>query len=248
MRHSIGGVQHSVGPYVFSGSDVRRTLAETFEFLEEQPIDAHQAQQERRARLTALLDGVDADQDDIDQLTVVLDSVWPELLAARDDRVRSGLLPARAEGTVVQLNRSNGGVPKLPFDRIDVGFRGVGGDRQATRLHHGRPFQALCLWSAEVIDGLAAAGHPIGYGSAGENVTISGLDWSQVTPGVRMRIGTVVGDISSYAVPCHQNARWFSDRRFQRIHHSNGPISRLYATVIEPGTITAGDQVVLEPS
>ncbi len=44
-----------------------------------------------------------------------------------------------------------------------------------------------------------------------------------------------------------ERARWFSDRDFTRIHHSRGPISRVYATVLEPGTVTTGDRVVLEP-
>jgi MOSC domain-containing protein YiiM len=58
---------------------------------------------------------------------------------------------------------------------------------------------------------------------------------------------TVVCDIASYAVPCKQNAPWFDDRRFDRIHHRHGAVSRVYATVIEPGTITIGDDAVLEP-
>jgi MOSC domain-containing protein YiiM len=72
------------------------------------------------------------------------------------------------------LSRSDGGVPKHSTDHVTVGFRGVDGDRQATRAHHGSPWQALCLWSREVIDALVAEGHPIAPGAAGENVTIAG--------------------------------------------------------------------------
>jgi MOSC domain-containing protein YiiM len=57
----------------------------------------------------------------------------------------------------------------------------------------------------------------------------------------------VLCQVSAFAVPCRQNARWFVDRRFERIHHSNGPVSRVYATVIEPGAIRSDDIVVLEP-
>ena len=66
-------------------------------------------------------------------------------------------------------------------------------------------------------------------------------------PGVRLRLGSVLCQVMAFAVPCKQNARWFSDRRFQRIHHSNGPISRVYALVLEPGSIAVGDDAVLEP-
>jgi MOSC domain-containing protein YiiM len=98
-----------------------------------------------------------------------------------------------------------------------------------------------------VIASLAADGHPIGAGSAGENVTVSGLDWSDVKPGVRLRIGSVLCQVTAYAVPCKQNARWFSDGDFTRIHHSRGPVSRVYAVVLDPGVIAVGDAVTLEP-
>jgi len=139
-------------------------------------------------------------------------------------------------------------VPKLALDRAEVGYGGVLGDRQATRAHHGRPWQALCLWSREVIDHLRAEGHPIDAGSAGENVTVAGLDWAEVRPGARLRLGTVLCQVTAFAVPCKQNAQWFSDRDFNRIHHRNGPISRVYAVVLEPGVVCPGDTVQLEPS
>ena len=233
-----------VGPYTFIGEDVRRTLHHADDLLAE-PADAGPARTKRRRRVAALLDGHDPLHDEIDSLTPVLDAVWVEILSARDDL--TGRLPTPQRGAVHQLSTSDGGLPKLAIDRVDVGFRGVLGDTQKTRRHHGRPFQALCLWSLEVIESLAGAGHPIAAGSAGENITITGLDWPTLFPGVRLRIGDVVCDVSSYAVPCSQNRRWFSDRDVSRIHHDNGELSRLYATVLRPGVIETGDEVVLEP-
>ena len=55
-------------------------------------------------------------------------------------------------------------MPKQAVDSAEVGLGGHDGDRQRTRKHHGRPWQALCLWSSEVIADLAAEGHPIGPG------------------------------------------------------------------------------------
>jgi MOSC domain-containing protein YiiM len=98
-----------------------------------------------------------------------------------------------------------------------------------------------------VIAALAAEGHPVAAGAAGENVTVGGLPWAEVRPGVRLRLGSSLCQVMAYAVPCKQNARWFSDRDFRRIHHSNGPISRVYAVVLEPGAIAVGDDVVLGP-
>jgi hypothetical protein len=176
-----------------------------------------------------------------------LGAAWLGLREVADAIRQAGLFGGATSGTVVQLNRSGGGVPKLPIPVVDVDWGGVVGDVQATRRHHGRPWQALCLWDADVIDGFAAAGHPIAYGSAGENVTLRGLDWCRVRPGVRLRLGTVRCEASSYAVPCKQNARWFAARAFDLMHHRHGPVSRIYATVLEPGRIAAGDGAELEP-
>ena len=126
------------------------------------------------------------------------------------------------------------------------------GDRQATRKHHGRPFQALSLWSAEVMKTLRSEGHHVVPGSAGENLTVSGLNWSDVRPGTRVRIGEVLCDISSYAVPCKQLADLFVDRDFNRIHHDrdleNKTAScRVYATVVERGNVSPGDPITFEP-
>lgn len=160
----------------------------------------------------------------------------------------AGALPVRASGWVAHLHRSDGGVPKTPVDAVDIDLGGVVGDRQATRRHHGRPWQALCLWSAEVIAHLAAEGHPIEHGFAGENVTVSGLDWSTIRSGVRLLLGSdVLAQVSLFALPCASNAAWFVDREFLRMHHDRGPVSRVYATVLQAGRVRVGDTVVLEP-
>lgn len=154
----------------------------------------------------------------------------------------------RQTGRVVQLNISNGGVPKRPVGEVVVGWSGVEGDHQNDRVHHGRPFQALSLWSRERIEALQAEGHPIAPGVAGENVTTSGLDWPSLRPGAVVRIGEVLAEITSYATPCKKNAEWFGDRDFRRIDHDTHPgWSRIYASVLRPGRVRRDDEVVVEP-
>jgi len=151
-----------------------------------------------------------------------------------------------ATGRVAQLSVSDGGVPKRAVEDVRIGPRGLDGDRQATRKHHGRPWQALCLWSAEVIERLQAEGHPIGPGLAGENVTIAGLDWSTLRPGTRVRIGEAEAELSLFALPCAKNAQWFVDGDFNRMLHTREPgVSRLYAWVVMDGTVRVGDPVVV---
>jgi MOSC domain-containing protein YiiM len=160
----------------------------------------------------------------------------------------AGTLPARAEGRVAQLSTSPGGVPKQRVEQVEVGVRGIVGDGQAHRRHHGRAWQALCLWSVEVIDLLRVEGHPIAPGAAGENVTIAGLDWADVRSGVRLALGDdVLAEVTVFALPCESNARWFRHGEFERMHHLRGPVSRVYARVLGGGTIREGDAVVLEP-
>ena len=132
--------------------------------------------------------------------------------------------------------------------RARVTAAGVEGDAQANRTHHGRPWQAVCLWSAEVVAGLAAQGHPVGWGSTGENVTLQGLDWACVRPGVQLLVGSALLEVTMYAIPCRKNARWFTDGRFRRIAHEVSPgTSRVYARVLVDGVVAPGDAVLLEP-
>jgi len=159
-----------------------------------------------------------------------------------------GVGAPQTTGTVEGLFVSAGGVPKLPVDEAVVGYRGVDGDRQAERRHHGRVWQALCLWSADVIDGLRAEGHPIAPGNAGENVCISGIDWSTLRPAVRIELGDVLAEVSAYSEPCTKNAGWFVDGDYKRMAHDRQRgISRVYASVLRDGVIRPGDRVTVEP-
>jgi MOSC domain-containing protein YiiM len=168
------------------------------------------------------------------------------LSEAAAERRRLGTPGAGSVGSVAHLAVSNGGVPKRSIDHAIVGPWGLEGDRQRTRMHHGRPWQALCLWSLETIETFAAAGNPIGPGSAGENVTIAGLAWADVLPGVRLRMGEALVEVSVFTLPCSNNAQWFLNRDFAQMHHERGPgLSRLYASVVEPGAISVGDEVEL---
>ncbi len=147
-------------------------------------------------------------------------------------------------GTVSQINGSNGGVPKQPMLTGTVDPAGLEGDRQATRRHHGRPWQAVCLYSAEVIDAFAAEGHPIGYGTVGENLTLSGVDWSALRAGLTVSVGDVVLRLSSPAAPCSKTSYAFADRDHMRMDHERHPgWARWYASVVRGGTLEPGDLV-----
>lgn len=237
----------TLGPYRFSTTDRDRTLAHglhLFDLLTDGlGPDAHIAAEVHRRRAAAAMStrgGTDPDG--------ALAVLWSEWRSAMTAVRATGAFGPPAVGAVAGLFLSDGGVPKVPVERVDVDYGGVVGDRQAARVHHGRPWQALCLWSTEVVDVLAGDGHGIRPGAAGENVSITGLRSERVRPGSRLRIGDVTAEVSTYAVPCVKNDQWFADGNSQRIHHRNGPISRAYATVVTPGGVTIGDVVTLEPA
>ena len=149
-------------------------------------------------------------------------------------------------GRIFQINVSpSGGVPKQPVREAVVGERGIVGNRVANPKIHGGPLAALCLYSLEVIQALQAEGHPIFPGSVGENITLSHLDWSRVTPGVRLQLGDeVLIEITKYTTPCETIVESFADRDSMRILQKTHPgWSRVYAKVLQVGRIRVGDAV-----
>ena len=150
-------------------------------------------------------------------------------------------------GSIVQINVSRGGVPKLPVAEARVGPLGIEGDGHHDTENHGGPERALCFYSLERIEALRAEGHPISPGAAGENVTIRGLDWERVQPGSFLRLGdAVLIEVTRFTTPCKTIRACFLDGDFNRIHHKLYPgWSRVYARVLEGGTIRPGDPVTL---
>jgi MOSC domain-containing protein YiiM len=149
-------------------------------------------------------------------------------------------------GSVRALHASRGGVPKLPIPSADIDASGVVGDRQGNRRHHGRPWQAVCLYSAERLDALADEGHPIGPGAIGENITVAGVDWSRLRGGLTIEIGDLRLLTSSPAAPCQKIGGCFVDRDWNRIDHDRRPgWARWYASVLVGASVRPGDRVVV---
>jgi MOSC domain-containing protein YiiM len=146
--------------------------------------------------------------------------------------------------TVVQLAISRGGVPKHAILEAHVTRAGIAGDVQRNRRLHGGPDRALCLFALEVIERLRGEGHPIAPGSAGENITIRGLDWASLGPGSRLGLGDqVVVEVTALTVPCKQIAGSFVDGDFRRLLPRGH--ARLYARVLVEGTLRPGDAAVV---
>jgi MOSC domain-containing protein YiiM len=127
---------------------------------------------------------------------------------------------------------------------------GVEGDAHRDLEHHGGPDRAVCLFSLEQIQALQAEGHPLVPGALGENITIEGIDWRRVVPGIRLQLGgQLLLEITRYTSPCLNISPAFSHRDHSRVSEKRHPgWSRVYARVVVPGHVMAGDQVLLLPA
>jgi MOSC domain-containing protein YiiM len=149
-------------------------------------------------------------------------------------------------GRLDSINISNGGVPKLPTAEAAITAAGVAGDRQLDLRFHGGPLRAVSLFSAERIAAMQAEGHSIAPGTTGENLTVSGLDWSLVLPGACLEIAEVRLEITAYAAPCSNISGSFAGGDIARISQKRNPgWSRVYARVLTPGHVRVGDTVTL---
>jgi MOSC domain-containing protein YiiM len=144
------------------------------------------------------------------------------------------------------VNVSRGGVPKTSVADAFVSEQGIDGDRQRDLRFHGGPDRAVSVFSQDVIEALQAEGHPIAAGTAGENLTVSGIDWPTVAPGFELQIGAVRLIVTAYAAPCQKIRASFHDRDSNRISHKRHPgWSRVYTRVVAGGVVTLGDAVEL---
>lgn len=149
-------------------------------------------------------------------------------------------------GKIIQISvNPKGGVPKYRVPQARITTNIVEGDKQRHTDIHGGPERAVCLFSYEVIRELQDEGHPIDCGTAGENLTVSGLDWNLIVNGTRLEVGDeVLLEITRETTPCKTIRESFVDGDFNRIHHKKFPgWSRLYARVLQEGIVREGDEV-----
>jgi len=138
-------------------------------------------------------------------------------------------------------NQGNLGVVK------ELLMAGATVDKQTHTKVHGGPERALCLYALERIQALQSEGHPIYPGSVGENVTLSGLDWDLVVPGVRLNLGEIIVEITSFASPSNLIEESFVSQDSSRISQAKHPgWARAYARVVRTGSLQIGDKVSWE--
>jgi MOSC domain-containing protein YiiM len=146
----------------------------------------------------------------------------------------------RMKGTLLQLNVSKGGMPKLPVFFARVTPAGVEGDKQKNKKYHGGPNRAVCLYSTELYDRLRSLGIDLVPGAVGENFTTTGIDLQRLAKGDRLQVGaTCVIEITDVRIPCRNLKKWDADLPELIVGYS-GWVAR----VISEGTVQPGDAVV----
>ncbi len=144
---------------------------------------------------------------------------------------------------VLAINISNGGIPKLPVDSIEVTERGLAGDEHDHAKHY-RIEQAVCLLDREQIDELRVEGFPLKPGSTGENMTLEGVEVRRAEIGDRLELeGGVVLEISKRRTPC-----FVLDAIDPRLKEAAVDRIGVYARVVTPGVVRTGAAVRLVPA
>ena len=131
---------------------------------------------------------------------------------------------------------------------VEVRRLGLHGDGVGSPKHHGGPDQAAyayglpdyAWWEAQL-------GRRLPPATFGENLTISELQSSLCSVGDRLRIGTVLFEVTSPRIPCETLARRMGDPGFiRRFREARRP--GIYLRVLEEGIVTVGDAVTYEPA
>jgi MOSC domain-containing protein YiiM len=158
-------------------------------------------------------------------------------------------------GTILQLSvkpRTSGetGLPKRPVATARVTETGVEGDFNQWRSAHrpGDLDQALLLVTRELLDQLRAEGWPVAPGDLGENLTLDGIAEAALRPGVRLRSGAVVMEVSEACDPCTRlyGLHYVGPERGPAFLRATAGRRGWYARVITPGLLEQGAAIALQ--
>ena len=107
--------------------------------------------------------------------------------------------------------------------------------------HAGKWHRQVSLLSADKIEAFRARGADVTPGAFGENLGVEGFDFRALPVGTLLRCGDVLLEMTQIGKECHTHCA---------IYHKMGecimPTEGVFARVLEPGTISVGDEMVIE--
>jgi len=139
--------------------------------------------------------------------------------------------------TVVALNISEqrGKRKHTVQGPVTITMLGIQGDAHAGDWH-----RQLSLLAQESIDKMQGHGMVLQPGDFAENITTHGLDLLTLPVGTRLRIDTVIMEVTQIGKTCHLDCEV---RRL--VGDCVMPREGIFTRVITPGTIQAGDIIVI---
>jgi MOSC domain-containing protein YiiM len=163
-------------------------------------------------------------------------------------------------GRILQVNVSQGGIPKRAVALGVLEARGFHLDSWAHPQFHGGRNQAVLMIASEAIEELRVRGYPVFPGALGENLTTKDLDRRNWRTGQQYRVGSAVIELTKIRTPCNTLDTYGCDPRgvtiqraiydptVKRGDFSSGlwAMSGFYARVLTEGQVRPGDSIVLE--
>ncbi|MFA5138105.1 MAG: MOSC domain-containing protein [Elusimicrobiota bacterium] len=113
---------------------------------------------------------------------------------------------------------------------------GLEGDAHAGAWH-----RQVSLLAQESVARLLARGVRVGPGAFGENILTEGIDLKSLRKGQRLRVGTILLEITQIGKECHSPCVIF-----QQAGECVMPTDGIFARAIAGGEISAGDAIALE--
>ena len=159
------------------------------------------------------------------------------------------------QGTIIQINRSLGGLPKRPVPGGLISPLGIEGDAHAHPAIHGGLRKAILIIASEVVDELTSRGYPLFYGAMGENLTTRGIRVRDLRIGDQVRAGGALLEITQPRGPCtalHIYGESLKEEIYDARVKALDPasprwgMSGFYARVLSPGPVSTDDIISLE--
>lgn len=157
----------------------------------------------------------------------------------------SGLTQVMYQGELVST-----GIFKRPVaGPVTVGDIQIAGDRQADLINHGGadkavygyPWEHYARWAVEL------ARDDFEPGQFGENLTTEGVFESELSVGDRLRVGSVLLEVSQPRMPCYKLNIRMKSPAFSKVFLKSGLVG-FYFRVLEKGVLQAGDEITLTPT
>ena len=108
--------------------------------------------------------------------------------------------------------------------------------------HAGRWHRQVSLLSYEEIEKFRARGAAVELGAFGENLVVSGFDFKTLPVGTRLRSGEVLLEMTQIGKKCHSHCEIY-----KVMGDCIMPREGVFARVLEPGTISVGDEMTIVP-